>query len=88
MPCQKAISLRLDADVLTWFKARSEKYRSGINEILCDYMRRHQYRPVCDFDWLPSCRRAAAIFFELFERGPMHPTGWHARQVSTGQAPS
>lgn len=41
-PIKKAISLRLDADVLTWFKARSEKYQSKINEVLREYMRRHQ----------------------------------------------
>lgn len=41
-PVKKAISLRLDADVLAWFKARSEKYQSKINEILREYMRRHQ----------------------------------------------
>lgn len=41
-PVKKAISLRLDADVLAWFKARSEKYQSKINEVLRDYMRRHQ----------------------------------------------
>ena len=41
-PVKKAISLRLDADVLAWFKARSEKYQSKINEVLREYMRRHQ----------------------------------------------
>ena len=41
-PIKKAISLRLDADVLAWFKARSAKYQSKINEVLRDYMRRHQ----------------------------------------------
>jgi uncharacterized protein (DUF4415 family) len=41
-PVKKAISLRLDADVLAWFKARHEKYQSKINEILRDYVRRHQ----------------------------------------------
>jgi len=40
-PVKKAISLRLDADVLTWFKERSEKYQSKINEVLREYMRRH-----------------------------------------------
>lgn len=40
-PVKKAISLRLDADVLAWFKARSEKYQSKINEVLREYMRRH-----------------------------------------------
>ena len=33
--------LRLDADVLAWLKARSEKYQSKINEVLREYMRRH-----------------------------------------------
>ncbi len=41
-PVKKAISLRLDADVLAWFKAGNEKYQSKINEILRDYVRRHQ----------------------------------------------
>ena len=40
-PVKKAISLRLDADVLAWFKTRSEKYQSKINEVLREYMRRH-----------------------------------------------
>lgn len=40
-PVKQAISLRLDADVLAWFKARSEKYQSKINEVLREYMRRH-----------------------------------------------
>lgn len=39
-PVKKAISLRLDTDVLAWFKARSEKYQSKINEVLREYMRR------------------------------------------------
>jgi len=41
-PIKRAISLRLDADVLAWFKARSEKYQSKINEVLREYMRRHR----------------------------------------------
>jgi uncharacterized protein (DUF4415 family) len=40
-PVKKAISLRLDADVLAWFKAHNEKYQSKINEVLREYMRRH-----------------------------------------------
>lgn len=41
-PVKKAVSLRLDADVLAWFKTRSEKYQSKINEVLREYMRRNQ----------------------------------------------
>lgn len=40
-PVKKAISPRLDADVLAWFKSCSEKYQSRINEVLREYMRRH-----------------------------------------------
>lgn len=40
-PVKKAISLRLDADVLAWFKTRGEKYQTKINEVLREYMRRH-----------------------------------------------
>ena len=40
-PVKKTISLRLDADVLAWFKDRSEKYQPKINEMLREYMRRH-----------------------------------------------
>ena len=41
-PIKKAVSLRLDADVLAWFKARNERYQSKINEVLREYMLRHQ----------------------------------------------
>lgn len=41
-PVKKAISLRLDADVLAWFKAHSERYQSKINEVLREYMRRNR----------------------------------------------
>ncbi len=40
-PVKKAVSLRLDADVLAWFKTRNEKYQSKINEVLREYMRRY-----------------------------------------------
>ena len=41
-PIKKAVSLRLDADVLAWFKARSEKYQSKINQVLREYMNKNQ----------------------------------------------
>lgn len=40
-PVKKAVSLRLDADVLAWFKTQNEKYQSKINEVLREYMRRN-----------------------------------------------
>jgi len=35
---KKAISLRLDEDVLSWFKASGPRYQSRINAILRNYM--------------------------------------------------
>ena len=41
-PVKQAISLRVDADVLVWFKSRSKKYQTKINEVLREYMQRHR----------------------------------------------
>ncbi len=41
-PVKQAVSLRLDADVLAWFKTQNEKYQSKINEVLREYMRRNR----------------------------------------------
>jgi uncharacterized protein (DUF4415 family) len=44
---KKAISLRVDEDVLSWFKASGPRYQSRINAILRSYMthmRKHQQR--------------------------------------------
>lgn len=45
-PIKQALSLRLDADVLDWFKAHGngEKgYQTRINSALREYMERHQH---------------------------------------------
>ena len=41
-PVKQAISIRVDADVLTWFKTRSEKYQSKMNEALREYMQKRR----------------------------------------------
>jgi len=44
---KKAISLRVDEDVLSWFKASGPRYQSRINAILRSYMthmRKHLHR--------------------------------------------
>lgn len=41
-PVKKQVTLRLDADVLAWFKARGGKYQTRINEALREYIREHQ----------------------------------------------
>jgi uncharacterized protein (DUF4415 family) len=43
-PVKKAISLRMDADVLAWFRSLGGKYQSRMNEALREYMRRHRKR--------------------------------------------
>jgi len=39
-PVKQSISLRVDRDVLTWFKSLGGKYQSRINAALRDYMDR------------------------------------------------
>ncbi len=41
-PIKKPVSIRLDADVLAWFKSQEGKYQARINEALREYMREHQ----------------------------------------------
>ena len=40
-PIKKAISLRVDADVLAWFKAQGTPYQRRMNAVLREYMLRH-----------------------------------------------
>tara|TARA_B100000315_G_scaffold252520_3_gene289495 strand:+ start:3291 stop:3500 length:210 start_codon:yes stop_codon:yes gene_type:complete len=37
-PRKKPISIRLDSDIIAFFKARSDKYQSAINRVLRDYV--------------------------------------------------
>lgn len=41
-PIKQPISIRVDADVLAWFRAQDGKYQSSINVALREYMRRHR----------------------------------------------
>jgi len=41
-PIKKQVTLRLDADILEWFKIHAEKYQSLINEACREYVLRHQ----------------------------------------------
>lgn len=40
---KKAVSLRLDPDVLDWFKHQETKYQTKINAILRAYVEAHQH---------------------------------------------
>lgn len=41
-PIKKPVTLRLDADVLEWFKHRHPKYQSAINSALREYIHSHR----------------------------------------------
>lgn len=41
-PVKKQVTLRLDADMLAWFKSQGNKYQTRINHALRDYMERHR----------------------------------------------
>ena len=41
-PIKQQITLRLDADLLAWFRSREGKYQSQINKALREYMESHR----------------------------------------------
>ncbi|MEN5092208.1 BrnA antitoxin family protein [Pseudomonas protegens] len=42
LPGKKAVTIRLDADVLEWFKGQGAGYQTRINQLLRQYMQAHQ----------------------------------------------
>jgi uncharacterized protein (DUF4415 family) len=42
-PIKKAVQIRLDADVLAWFKAYGKGYQSRINAVLREVMLHHSH---------------------------------------------
>ncbi|MGO1078027.1 BrnA antitoxin family protein [Inquilinus sp. CA228] len=45
-PVKKLLSLRLDADLIAWFKDGGEGYQTRINEALREYVDKHRGEPV------------------------------------------
>lgn len=43
-PAKQAISIRLDSDVLEWFRTNSDRYQSKINAVLRAYMEHERAR--------------------------------------------
>lgn len=37
-PLKQHVTMRIDADVLAWFKSRHPKYQTAINNVLREYM--------------------------------------------------
>ena len=44
LPVKKPVTIRLDADVLEWFKEQGQGYQTRINNLLRKYMETHQTR--------------------------------------------
>lgn len=40
-PDKQAVTIRLDADVVAWFKSREPKYQTAVNRVLREYMLAH-----------------------------------------------
>jgi len=40
--CKQAVSMRLDADLLEWFKEQGPGYQTRINAVLRAYMKAHR----------------------------------------------
>jgi uncharacterized protein (DUF4415 family) len=37
-PIKQVVTIRLDADVVAWFKARDRKYQTAVNRVLREYV--------------------------------------------------
>lgn len=49
-PVKRQITLRIDADVIAWFRSRArggEGYQTSINRALREHIARHRREPVC-----------------------------------------
>lgn len=42
VPAKKTVTIRLDADVLDWFKGQGAGYQTRINQLLRHYMQAHR----------------------------------------------
>ena len=40
-PIKMAVTIRLDTDVLAWFKAHHSRYQTAVNRVLREYMETH-----------------------------------------------
>jgi uncharacterized protein (DUF4415 family) len=40
-PIKQPVTIRLDADVVAWFKEKAPQYQTAVNKVLRDYMQRH-----------------------------------------------
>jgi uncharacterized protein (DUF4415 family) len=44
-PVKQSVTIRLDADIVAWFKSLGGKYQSAVNQALREYMEHHPKTP-------------------------------------------
>jgi uncharacterized protein (DUF4415 family) len=44
-PVKQSVTIRLDADIVAWFKSLGGKYQSAVNQALREYMEHHPKAP-------------------------------------------
>ena len=44
-PVKQQVTLRIDADLLAWFRSQGNKYQTRINTVLRDYVEHHREFP-------------------------------------------
>lgn len=44
-PVKRVVTIRLDTDVVAWFKSRDRKYQTAVNRALREYMLIHAVKP-------------------------------------------
>ena len=42
LPTKQSVTIRMDSDVLVWFKSQGKGYQTRINQLLRRYMENHQ----------------------------------------------
>jgi len=60
-PRKQIVTMRLDADIISWFKARSRKYQTAVNQVLRDYVTDGGRRPAARLSNAKSRKRKTAL---------------------------
>lgn len=55
-PMKQRVTIRIDTDVLNWFKTSDGKYQTRINEALREYIKEQQAQSENDDNPHPECR--------------------------------
>jgi len=59
-PRKQVVTMRLDADIISWFKARARKYQTAVNQVLREYVTKGTRRSAARSSSAKSRRRKSA----------------------------